>query len=78
MKAPLEEVQKEYMRLKGGPNGKSTMSLLDVAKIKGWEPDEFKLALIMAEQSSEHVSKSPRRNRRREKRQAMMREKYNL
>lgn len=78
MKAPLEEVQKEYMRLKGGPNSKSTMSLLDVAKIKSWEPDEFKLALIMAEQSSEHVSKSPRRNHRREKRQALMREKYNL
>ena len=78
MKATLEEVRTEYMRRKGGPNNKATILLTDLAVEMGWNPEDFKRALIQSEQSSEHVSKSPRRNRRREKRQALMREKYNL
>ena len=75
-KATLAEVRNEYMRRKGGPNKKSFISLFDLAVEMGWKSDEFKLALIQDEQSSTHVSKSTRRNRRREKRQVMMREKF--
>jgi hypothetical protein len=51
---------------------------LDLAIEMGYEKEEFKRILMQAEQVSTHVSKSERRNRRREKRQAMMREKYQL
>ena len=78
MRATLEEVRAEYMRLKGGPNGKATTTLFDLAAVMGWDPNEFKLALMQAEQTSTHISRSARRNRRRAKRQALMRERYGL
>ena len=78
MKATLEEVRKEYMNRKGGPNGKSAISLFDLASEMGWEPDDFKLACMRAEQSSTHVSRSAKRNRHRAKRQVLMRERFNL
>jgi hypothetical protein len=78
MKPTLIEIQNEYARRKGGPNCKADISLLDLAIEMGYEKEEFKRILMHAEQVSTHVSKSERRNRRREKRQAMMREKYQL
>jgi len=76
MKATFQEVKTEYMRRKGGPNNKATITLIDLAVEKGWNPEDFKRVLMQLEQTSTHVSKSERRNRRREKRQALMREKF--
>lgn len=44
----------------------------------GYNVEMIKLSLIIREQSSTYVSKSPKRNRRRERRQQKMREQYNL
>lgn len=78
MKPTLEEVRAEYARRKGSPNKKSKFSLFDIAIEMGYEEEEFRMLLIGAEQVSTHVSQSARRNRRREKRQALMRERYQL
>ena len=78
MRASLEEVRNEYMKRKGGPNDKSPISMFDLAVEMGWNQNEFKIALMYAERESTHVSRSARRNRRRAKRQAMMREQLNL
>lgn len=78
MKPTIAEIRAEYARRKGSPNKKSDISLFDLAIEMGYETEEFKRLLMQEEQESTHVSKSARRNRRREKRQALMREKYNL
>lgn len=78
MKPTLSQIKAEYARRKGSPNKKSIVSLFDIAIEMGYDADEFKKLLMQEEQESTHVSKSARRNRRREKRQALMREKYNL
>ena len=78
MKPTLSEVRAEYARRKGSPNSKACISLFDLAIEMGYDADEFKRLLMQEEQESTHVSKSARRNRRREKRQALMRERYNL
>ena len=78
MKPTLSQIKAEYARRKGSPNNKSDISLFDLAIEMGYESEEFKRLLMQEEQESTHVSKSARRNRRREKRQALMREKYNL
>lgn len=78
MKPTLSQIKTEYTRRKGSPNNKSDISLFDIAIEMGYDADEFKRLLMQEEQESTHVSKSARRNRRREKRQALMREKYNL
>ena len=78
MKPTLSQIKAEYARCKGNPNNKSDISLFDIAIEMGYDADEFKRLLMQEEQESTHVSKSARRNRRREKRQALMREKYNL
>lgn len=44
----------------------------------GYDVEMIKLGLITREQSSTYVSKSPKRNRRRERRQQQMKERYNL
>lgn len=44
----------------------------------GYDVEMIKLGLIAREQSSTYVSKSPKRNRRRERRQQQMKELYNL
>ena len=74
MKPTLIEVKAEYDRRKGGPNNKAPITLFDLAVEMGYARGEFKLLLMQAEQVSPHVSKSARRNRRRAKRQALMRE----
>ena len=74
----FEEVKQEFDRRKGGPNNQSPISLIDLAVEMGWEYEAFRRVLMAREQTSIHVSKSPRRNRRRAKRQALMKEKYNL
>ena len=78
MKPTLEEVRAEYARRKCSPNKKSKFSLFDIAIEMGYDEAEFRMLLIGAEQVSTHVSKSARRNRRREKRQALMRDRYQL
>lgn len=78
MKPTVADIRVEYARRKGSPNNKSNISLFDIAIEMGYDADEFKRLLMQEEQESTHVSKSARRNRRREKRQALMREKYNL
>ena len=78
MKPTVADIRTEYARRKGSPNNKSNISLFDIAIEMGYDADEFKRLLMQEEQESTHVSKSARRNRRREKRQALMREKYNL
>ena len=78
MKPTVADIRAEYARRKGSPNNKSNISLFDIAIEMGYDADEFKRLLMQEEQESAHVSKSARRNRRREKRQALMREKYNL
>lgn len=78
MKPTVADIRAEYARRKGSPNNKSNISLFDIAIEMGYDADEFKRLLMQEEQESTHVSKSARRNRRREKRQALMREKYNL
>ena len=78
MKPTVADIRVEYARRKGSPNNKSNISLFDIAIEMGYDADEFKRLLMQEEQESTHVSKSARRNRRREKRQALMREKYDL
>ena len=78
MKPTVADIRVEYARRKGSPNNKSNISLFDIAIEMGYDADEFKRLLMQEEQESTHVSKSARRNRRREKRQALMREKHNL
>ena len=78
MKPTLSQIKAEYAKRKGSPNKKSIVSLFDIAIEMGYDADEFKRLLMQEEQESTHVSKSARRNRRREKRQVLMREKYNL
>ena len=78
MKPTLSQIKAEYARRKGSPNNKSNISLFDIAIEMGYDADEFKRLLVQEEQENTHVSKSARRNRRREKRQALMRERYNL
>lgn len=78
MKPTVADIRAEYARRKGSPNNKSNISLFDIAIEMGYDADEFKRLLMQEEQESTHVSKSARRNRRREKRQALMREKYDL
>ena len=78
MKPTVADIRAEYARRKGSPNNKSNISLFGIAIEMGYDADEFKRLLMQEEQESTHVSKSARRNRRREKRQALMREKYDL
>ena len=78
MKPTLSQIKTEYARRKGSPNNKSDISLFDIAIEMGYDADEFKRLPMQEKQGSTHVPKSARRNRRREKRQALMREKYNL
>lgn len=78
MKPTLSQIKAEYANRKGSPNKKSIVSLFDMTIEMRYDADEFKRLLMKEEQKSTHVSKSARRNRRREKRQALMREKYNL
>lgn len=78
MKPTVADIRVEYAKRKGSPNNKSNISLFDIAIEMGYDADEFKRLLMQEEQESTHVSKSARRNRRREKRQALMREKYDL
>ena len=78
MKPTVADIRAEYARRKGSPNNKSNISLFDIAIEMGYDADEFKRLLMQEEQESTHVSKSARRNRRREKRQVLMREKYDL
>ena len=78
MKPTLSQIKAEYARRKGSPNNKSNISLFGIAIEMGYDADEFKRLLMQEEQESTHVSKSARRNRRMEKRQALMREKYDL
>ena len=78
MKPTLSQIKAEYARRKGSPNKKSIVSLFDIAIEMGYDADNFKNILMQEEQKSTHVSRSAKRNRRRAKRQALMREKYNL
>ena len=78
MKRTVADIRVEYAKRKGSSNNKSNISLFDIAIEMGYDADEFKRLLMQEEQESTHVSKSARRNRRREKRQALMREKYDL
>lgn len=78
MKPTIAEIRAEYARRKGSPNKKSPISFFDLAVEMGMDKDELKKLLMVGEQTSTHVSRSPKRNRRRAKRQALMRERYGL
>ena len=51
---------------------------MELAAEMGYSEEEFKRALVEVEQHSTHVSKSPSRNRRRAKRQELMRHRFEL
>ena len=77
-KPSVEEVRAEYNRRKGSPNNKSEITLKQLAEEMGYEWEEFKMLLMQQEQKTTHVSKLARRNRRRLKRQALMRARYGI
>jgi hypothetical protein len=71
----LKNLHKKYRELQ--KQGIKT-SVIELGIECGYTYDEIKMKLIKAQQTSTYVSKSVKRNRRRQMRKQLMKERYNL
>ena len=71
----LKTLHKKYRELQ--KQGIKT-SVIELGIECGYTYDEIKMKLIKAQQTSTYVSKSVKRNRRRQMRKQLMKERYNL
>ena len=71
----LKNLHKKYRELQ--KQGIKT-SVIELGIECGYTYDEIKMKLIKAQQTSTYVSKSVKRNRRRQMRKQLIKERYNL